>query len=170
MKTETSCQCGGGHGMKKACNKSWALLVLRLAAGAIFLIHGYGKLFGNAPGMEGFTGMLLHLGFPMPSFWAYLVAVLEFFGGIALILGLFVKKLAPLFVIDMLVAWGIAKKFALPMGDPDLALLSITIALSFMGAGKFSLLAWLKKSPHTCSGKCSGGSCHTPTDTTSKSS
>ena len=79
MKTETSCQCGGGHGMKKACNKSWALLVLRLAAGAIFLIHGYGKLFGNAPGMEGFTGMLLHLGFPMPSFWAYLVAVLEFF-------------------------------------------------------------------------------------------
>lgn len=97
--------------------------------------------------------MVARLGFPLPVFWAYLVAILEFFGGIGLILGLFVKKISFLLIFDMLVAWGMAKKFALPMGDPDLALLGISIALTLMGAGKFSVMAMMKKNEKGCCGE-----------------
>ena len=122
-----------------------ALLVIRLAAGVIFVIHGYGKLFGTAPGMTAFTGMVEKLGFPAPGLFAYLAALTEFLGGIALILGVFVPPAAALLAIVMLVAWGAVKKFALPAGDADLSLLAISIALFMTGAGKHTIMSLMGK-------------------------
>lgn len=122
-----------------------ALLVLRLAAGVIFVLHGYGKLFGGNPGMTAFTGMINGLGFPAPALFAYLAALTEFLGGIALILGVFVPPAAALLVIVMLVAWGAVKKFALPAGDPDFALLAISVALFMTGAGRHTVMSLFGK-------------------------
>lgn len=118
------------HSKKKA----WGLLVLRLAAGVIFLLHGWSKLQG-IDGVEGFFGTL---GIPLPGFMAWVVALVEFVGGILLIAGLWVRPAAVLLAIVMLVAFSTAKKFSLPQGDPDLALLAISIALALMGPGRLS--------------------------------
>jgi putative oxidoreductase len=115
-----------------------ALLVIRLAAGIIFVLHGYGKLTGN-PSLEMFSGMVGNLGFPMPMFFAWIVALTETLGGLALILGIFVRPAGVLLSIVMLVALGMVKKFALPAADVDLALLGISIALAIAGPGHLSL-------------------------------
>lgn len=132
----------------KCCSKGscidCALLVLRLALGIIFVIHGYGKLFGNAPGMEAFTGMVAGLGFPAPALFAYIAALTEFLGGIAMILGIFTKPASVLLAIVMLVAWGGVKKFNLPKGDADFALLAMAVAIYLAGPGCYTIRRWMK--------------------------
>lgn len=134
--------------------KSWGLLVLRVAAGVIFILHGYGKLTGN-PSLEMFAGMVGGIGFPMPMFFAWIVALTEFLGGIALLLGVFVKPATILLGIVMIVAFTGVKKLQLPIGDPDLALLGIVIALYCMGPGRFSIEGKMHKHGDECaSGVC----------------
>ena len=125
--------------------KNWGLLILRVVAGVIFVLHGYGKLFGNAPGMEMFTGMVSKLGFPAAGLFAYLAALSEFVGGIALILGVCVETASIFLAIVMLVAFFGVKKASLPAGDVDLALLAIALSLIPLGAGAFSVSGMMKK-------------------------
>ncbi|HTK05409.1 MAG TPA: DoxX family protein [Candidatus Eisenbacteria bacterium] len=133
--------------MKLSENKKQdiALLVLRLAAGVIFVLHGYGKLFGGNPGMEGFTKMVTGLGFPLPVVFAYAAALSEFLGGIALILGIFPRAATFFLGCVMLVALIAVKKGQLPKADPDLALLAIVVAIALHGAGRYSLGMFLRK-------------------------
>ncbi len=121
-----------------------ALLVIRLAAGLIFVMHGYGKLTGN-PSLEMFSGMLTGMGIPMAMFFAWLVALTEFLGGLALIVGIFVRPASVLLAIVMLVALTMAKKLKFPAADIDLALLGISVALAMAGAGKWSLAGMMLK-------------------------
>jgi uncharacterized membrane protein YphA (DoxX/SURF4 family) len=97
MKCGLSCVCN----CKNA--KDWALLALRLVLGVIFVFHGYGKLWG-APGIEAFTGMIDKIGFPAPALFAYLAALTEFIGGLALLAGIGTTVASGLLVIVMLVA------------------------------------------------------------------
>lgn len=76
-----------------------AVAILRVVAGFIFIMHGYPKLLGGIEGTAGFFGSL---GIPLPELAAWSVALLETFGGLALILGLFVTPVAILFAIEML--------------------------------------------------------------------
>ncbi len=122
-----------------------ALLILRITIGFIFIQHGYGKLFGDAPGMTAFTGMVAQLGFPAPSLFAYAAAFSEFFGGIAILLGLFTDISAIAIAIVMLVALVGVKKFSFPLADLDLALLTMTLAIYFMGPGKYVVMKWRGK-------------------------
>lgn len=124
---------------------AWALLVLRIAIAIFFITHGYGKLFGTAPGLEGFTGMLAGLGFPAAGAMALLVGVAEFFGGIALLLGVFTRFSAFWLALISLVAWITVKGFGLPAGDLDLLSLGGTLALLFAGPGMYSVSKYLKK-------------------------
>jgi putative oxidoreductase len=121
-----------------------ALLIVRLAAGFIFVLHGYGKLTGN-PSLEMFSGMLAHMGVPASMFFAWVVALVEFLGGIGLILGLFTRPAGILLAIDMLVAMTMAKHLAFPAADPDLALFAISVALALTGAGRWSVAAMMMK-------------------------
>src|SRR2546428_5907669 len=78
-----------------------ALLILRVALGATFIIHGYPKLFPSGP--AGFAGFLQNLGFPAPALFAWIVSIVEFGGGIAMISGLLVRYVGVLMTIEMLV-------------------------------------------------------------------
>lgn len=137
------------------------LLALRVGVGVIFILHGYSKLFG---GMEGFTGMVTRMGFPLPTFFAYAAALSEFVGGIAILLGLFTSVAAIFAGIVMLVALFMVKKFSLPAADVDLSLLASLVAIFCLGPGRFSLASVLckgKEGEKACcmnnTEKCCGG-------------
>jgi putative oxidoreductase len=76
----------------------FALLVLRLVLGAIMIAHGYKKVFGGFHGHQQFVGSL-----GIPGWMAYLSTGTEFFGGIAIVLGLFTRFVALAFLIEMAV-------------------------------------------------------------------
>jgi len=65
--------------------------LIRVVAGVSLASHGYPKLFGNtAAQAEFFT----KAGFEPGLFWAILVGIVEFFGGICLALGLATRVVA----------------------------------------------------------------------------
>ena len=73
----------------------WAPLPLRLMIGVGFMYHGYPKLF-TSEGHGAFVGMLQNIGIPAPGVAAWGVGVVEFVGGLALVLGAFVSAAAVL--------------------------------------------------------------------------
>ena len=120
---------------------SVGIAIVRVVTGVIMLAHGAQKLFqfGIAGITQGFAGM----GVPMPSIVAPLVAVLEFGGGIALILGVLTRLVSLGLAIEMIGALFIvhfANGFFLPNGyEFVLILLAATTALVIAGAGAFSI-------------------------------
>ena len=126
-----------------------SLFVLRLAVGTTFIVHGYPKLFPS--GTAGFAGFLQNLGFPIPGTFAWIVSIVEFFGGMAMILGLLVRYVGALMTIEMVVtstkvkmAHGTGFVGARGAGwELDFLLLAIALALLLAGAGAFSLDAVL---------------------------
>ncbi|HWQ99561.1 MAG TPA: DoxX family protein [Candidatus Methylomirabilis sp.] len=119
-------------------NHDWAVLFLRLALAFILVFHGYGKLFGTAPGMEGFIGFVTKLGFPLPVVMAYAVAILEFFGGLAIAAGVFTKYVSWLVTIQFAIILLYVKKLAFPGADVDLLVFAIALALALGGSGGYS--------------------------------
>jgi putative oxidoreductase len=71
---------------------SWAPLPLRLALGVVFFAHGSQKLLGwfGGPGFSGAMGYLTRME-GLPWIIGLLVIVIEFFGGLAVLLGLLTR-------------------------------------------------------------------------------
>ena len=88
--------------MEGKLQKYWPLS-LRIILGIAFMYHGAPKLF-SAAGHAGFVGMLQQIGIPAAGFMAWVVGFVEFFGGIALIIGFLTAEASVLLGIDMLVA------------------------------------------------------------------
>ncbi len=112
----------------------FALLVMRLVLGAIMIAHGYHKVFG---GFHHHMEMVGSLG--IPRWLAYLSAGTEFFGGIAIVLGLFTRYVSLAFLIEMAVAiWKVHFKNGLTGNggfEFPLALAAIAFALMCFGGG-----------------------------------
>lgn len=121
-------------------------LVIRAGIGIIFAAHGSQKLFGwfGGYGLDGTAGWMASIGLEPGMLMAILAGGAEFLGGLALIIGLFVRPAALLLAATMLVAILIVH---LPNGlfmsnngyEFGLALLAASVGLLIRGAGSFSL-------------------------------
>jgi putative oxidoreductase len=129
-----------------ATNAGWAPLALRLPIGIIFMAHGAQKLFGwfGGYGLEGTGQWMASIGLAPGYLMALLAGGAEFFGGLALLLGLLVRPAAAALAFAMLVAI-----FAVHIGNGlfmsnngyefGLALLAASVSLMVSGACRASL-------------------------------
>jgi putative oxidoreductase len=119
---------------------SLGLLVLRLALGVTFVLHGIDKL-GDLSGTEQFFASL---DIPAAGLMAPLVAITETLGGALLIAGLLTPLVGVALAIDMLVALvtaHIESGFFASDGGIELVLVlgAAALALAATGPGRFSL-------------------------------
>lgn len=127
-------------------SEGYDALAIRVTAGSIFAAHGAQKLFGwfGGYGLEGTAGWMESIGLAPGILMAGMAGGAEFFGGLALILGLAVRPAAFALAITMLVAifsvhWQHGFFLSNNGYEFGLALLGASIALVFRGAGSLSL-------------------------------
>ena len=121
----------------------WSLTLLRVVLGIIFLYHGYVKLF--VPGaFVGTVGLFTKIGIFLPKISALVVSVVEFAGGILLILGLLTRWTTLLLIIEMVVALftlHLRNGFLVSNGGYEFVLLILAalVVIISSGAGKLSV-------------------------------
>ncbi|WP_409275917.1 DoxX family protein [Neobacillus sp. SCS-31] len=116
-------------------------LILRVVLGFLFFYHGLVKFQG---GIENTVGWFDSIG--IPGFMAYVVALVELLGGIALIIGFATKIVSVLFVVLMIGAI-VSVKFAVGLlgngqmagYELDLAFMAMAAALAFTGSNLYSV-------------------------------
>src|SRR5215470_7524699 len=86
---------------------SFLLLLGRVFMGAIFVQSGFAKLTG----LDAFAGMLAQRGVPMPSVLAPVGAAVEFFGGLAIVFGLWTRYAAVLMILFVIAATLISHRY-----------------------------------------------------------
>lgn len=121
---------------------SLGLAVLRIATGAVFLDHGYQKMFKM--GIGGVTGFFGQIGVPLPNVMATLITLLEVFGAIAIIVGFLTRPIALAFVLDMLGAILLVQlKNGFSKYELEFLLCAASLALFLTGAGRYSVDAMI---------------------------
>ena len=112
------------------------LFILRVFVAVVFIRAGAMKLFG---GMDMFTGMVDGLGFPAPAFFAYVAALIEFVGGIAVLLGIGTRVFAALLAVVIGTAFFGAHDASLQAGLAPFVLMGATLGLAFTGSGSCAI-------------------------------
>jgi putative oxidoreductase len=88
--------------MSRWFDRYWPI-PLRVILGIAFMVHGAPKLF-SGQGHQQFQGMLGQLGVPAPQLMSWVVGIVEFFGGLALVVGAFTWIAAALLIVNMIFA------------------------------------------------------------------
>lgn len=125
------------------------LLILRLALGLIFVLHGWMNLVA---GQESFIReMLAMVGWAAPNYLVWSITAMELLGGIALMLGVLTRYASALLAMEMLVAvvlFHLRQGFfivAVPNAplaygfEYHLALVGGLVCLTLCGPGAFAL-------------------------------
>ncbi len=126
-------------------NAGFAATVLRVPVGITLAAHGAQKLFGwfGGYGLEATGQWMASVGFEPGYLMALLAGSAEFFGGIALVLGLLTRPAAAVAAFTMAVAMTVHLGNGLFVSNNGyefaLALLAATVSLTFSGAGALSL-------------------------------
>ena len=130
--------------------QDFVLLCGRILLGWIFVRSGYGKIFDIAAYGATFPAR------GMPAWLAYIAVPAEFFGGIALLLGLATRYVVIMLVVFMLVAtfsshryWTFTDAAQRRVQDSafwkNIAMLGGFLFLFVTGPGRLSADAWLRR-------------------------
>jgi putative oxidoreductase len=127
-------------------NAGLEAVILRVPVGLILAAHGSQKLFAwfGGYGLDGTGQWMASVGLTPGFVMALLAGSAEFFGGVALMLGLLTRPAAIINAVTMLVAlfwvhWGHGFFLDTHGIEYALALLSASTALIFIGGGRYSL-------------------------------
>lgn len=127
-------------------NAGIGALLLRVPVGIILTAHGGQKLFAwfGGYGLEGTGQWMASIGLEPGFLMALLAGIAEFFGGLALILGLLTRPAALVSAVTMVVAiFSVHVSNGLFMANNGyefaLSLLAATAALTAFGGGRFAL-------------------------------
>jgi putative oxidoreductase len=118
---------------------------LRVPVGIVLAAHGAQKLFGwfGGYGLEGTGQWMASVGFEPGYLMALLAGSAEFFGGVALILGLLTRPAAAVAAFTMAVALTVHLDNGLFVSNNGyefaLTLLAATVSLVFQGGGAYAL-------------------------------
>jgi putative oxidoreductase len=132
-------------GVGQNTNDIWVLLA-RIALGSIFVVSGFGKLTH----LGGFEASLALKGVPLPWLAAFVGAPVEFFGGLAIVLGIAGRFAALLMVAFTVVATLISHRFweysdaaarqaQLGNFSKNIAIMGGFLAILAHGTGRFAL-------------------------------
>jgi putative oxidoreductase len=121
----------------------------RVTVGLVFIGTGWGKLHSLSDVTEFFTS----LNIPAPAFNARLTAATEFFGGLAILLGLGTRLVSLPLAFTMVVAIATAKRGDITgltslVGFEEWSYLVLFLWLALAGAGPLSLdhlVSWVRK-------------------------
>jgi len=114
-----------------------ALLALRLVLGVILIAHGYPKLRD----LKGTSAWLASVGFRPGILFALIALAVEFFGGIALILGFFTQVVALLlFAQFLIIVFKVNRSKGLKGGyEFDLLIAAVAAVLATTGGGLYGI-------------------------------
>ncbi len=128
-------------------------LISRVLLSAVFIVYGFFKLMDvasitNNPGTKRFMDLIAG-GAPTPTWLGYLIAAIEFFGGIAVLVGFKTRWLAWLFVVWVIVVTFFGHPFWTMEGQPrganmvnfykNLAIIGGFLLLATTGGGRYSV-------------------------------
>lgn len=132
----------------------WVLVPLRLVLGYGFMVHGWAKW---SRGPAGFARLLEQIGVPFPDVSAWVVTLLELFGGFAILAGALIAVVSIPLIVSLLVAmftvhlkYGFSSintigltpsgpVFGPPGFEVDLLYIAGLLVLLVNGPGKFSV-------------------------------
>ncbi len=133
-------------GNGRSTERGWFLL--RIGIGIMFMVFGWSKLTGGPDKWKMLGGAMqgvFGIGFA-PAFWGFMAAFAEFFGGLALLLGLCVRPFAALMAFTMItaVAWLVqgGKDFSAYAHALNMAI--VFVAMVVAGGGGCTLGARLR--------------------------
>ena len=124
------------------------LAMLRIALGILTIGHGYPKIMGGMQMWAQLGTFVQPLGiYFWPVMWGFLGACIEFFGGVALVVGLDTRmaSLALVFMMIVATAWHIDRGDGFQLYSFPLTLIFVYFAFFIMGGGSFSIDSYLTK-------------------------
>lgn len=134
----------------KLGHRSLGLLLIRIALGVVFFMHGWGKV-SDLPGTE---QMFVDMGFNAPT--GMFIAWLELIGGAAMILGFFPRFFGLAFGVEMLVALflhGIPTSYH--PHELEIFLTLVSLGIFFAGSGRYAI--WSGECPRCGAYLCKMG-------------
>jgi uncharacterized membrane protein YphA (DoxX/SURF4 family) len=122
--------------MSRQIATAWILLSLRSVVAIVMIYYGWPKIRNLKSNATDFVQM----GFRPGMFWGTLIAIVEFFGGIALLLGFYAELTAALFAFQMMVGTFWKLKIKKPFSDYsyDIQLFAMCLVIMSEGAGIYS--------------------------------
>jgi putative oxidoreductase len=119
------------------------ILILRVGIGLAFIfVHGFSKITAGPELWAKIGGAMGKLGITFaPAFWGFMASASEFGGGILILLGLFTRTSSAFMAFTMLIAAILHMSNLDPWSKSiyPIEMLSVFMALIFIGGGKYSL-------------------------------
>ncbi len=122
--------------MDVAITPDWILLFVRVVTGVVLIYYGWPKCKDLRSCARDFEGM----GFRPGILWGTLIAIIEFFGGVAMLAGVYAELAASLFGFQMIVGTFWKLKIGKDFTDYsyDLQLLGLCVVMMEFGGGRYA--------------------------------
>lgn len=123
--------------MSSGIGAEWILLLLRAILAVVMIHYGLPKVRNLRSNADDFVQM----GFKPGMFWGTLIAVVEFFGGLAILLGTYAELAAALFAFQMLVGtfWKLKIRKGFADYSYDIQLFALCLVVMWQGAGAYAV-------------------------------